>query len=253
MNLHKKGFTLVELAIVIVIIGLLVGGVLTGRELIKQAQIRNNIKRINEITTAAATFLGKYNCIPGDCNKGTSYGLLRNGDGDGKIMLGAYGSNYFWLHLVTARMLNVVSTDGLPFSNTNADMYARFKNDVGAAANNTSTVRSGHMYASYGDIYTNNDPSFPFYSSQVATKTNGNTITITSYSLGGFQANACFTPDETRIMDEKIDDGNALTGKFYGTNARNQMAGNYETCQTAGVYDSDDAKFKCRVIFELGL
>jgi len=65
----KSGFTLVELAIVIVVIGLLVGGVLVGQELIKQAQIRNVISQIREYNTAANTFRAKYNSLPGDFDK----------------------------------------------------------------------------------------------------------------------------------------------------------------------------------------
>jgi prepilin-type N-terminal cleavage/methylation domain-containing protein len=63
----SAGFTLVELAAVIVIIGFLVAGVLQGQELIKQAEIRTVIKDFQSFKSAYFSFKDKYNCLPGDC------------------------------------------------------------------------------------------------------------------------------------------------------------------------------------------
>jgi|CXWL01.1.fsa_nt_gi prepilin-type N-terminal cleavage/methylation domain-containing protein len=62
----KAGFTLVELSIVLVIIGLLVGGVLVGRDLIRAAEIRSQISQFERMNAAANTFRVKYNYLPGD-------------------------------------------------------------------------------------------------------------------------------------------------------------------------------------------
>jgi len=87
----QKGFTLVELAIVLVIIGLIVSGVLVGQDLIKAAELRATIKQHQDFQVAVNTFLGKYQGIPGDIN-GAKYGLdggcagtANHGDGDGLI------------------------------------------------------------------------------------------------------------------------------------------------------------------------
>ena len=52
MRLKQQGFTLVEIAIVLVIIGLLLGGILKGQEMIVQARIKNVINDFNGITAA---------------------------------------------------------------------------------------------------------------------------------------------------------------------------------------------------------
>ena len=62
----QSGFTLVELAIVLVIIGLLLGGVLKGFQLIEQARVKQVVKNLDMIQAAALTYLDKYDAIPGD-------------------------------------------------------------------------------------------------------------------------------------------------------------------------------------------
>lgn len=68
-----KGFTLVELAIVLVIIGLLVGGVLAGQELSKVAKYNRQIGDWEEVKRAMNTYRAKYNRYPGDDNKATTW------------------------------------------------------------------------------------------------------------------------------------------------------------------------------------
>ena len=91
--MNKRGFTLIELSIVLVIIGLIVGGVLVGQDLIRAAEVRATIAQIEKYNTAVNTFRGKYNALPGDLNaatatafgfqaRGTAPGM---GDGNGLI------------------------------------------------------------------------------------------------------------------------------------------------------------------------
>ena len=88
-----KAFTLIELSIVLVLIGLLVGSVLVGRDLISASQVRAQISQIQEMRTAMNAFRVKYNCIPGDCPNATDFfgsidssgHYIINGNGDGFI------------------------------------------------------------------------------------------------------------------------------------------------------------------------
>lgn len=63
---QQAGFTLVELSIVLVIIGLIVGGVLAGGDMIKAAEIRATVSQTEKYNTAANTFKDKYRFLPGD-------------------------------------------------------------------------------------------------------------------------------------------------------------------------------------------
>jgi prepilin-type N-terminal cleavage/methylation domain-containing protein len=62
----QKGFTLVEIAIVLVIIGLLLGGILKGQEMITQAKIKNVMADFSGISAAYHGYQDRYRAIPGD-------------------------------------------------------------------------------------------------------------------------------------------------------------------------------------------
>lgn len=66
MKAHQGGFTLVEIAIVLIIIGLLIGGALKGQELITQARIRNVANDFSNITVAIYGYQDRYKKLPGD-------------------------------------------------------------------------------------------------------------------------------------------------------------------------------------------
>ena len=113
----EAGFTLVEIAIVLVIIGLLLGGILKGQEMITQAKIKNVINDFNGITVAITSYQDRYRALPGDDKNAAARWTTQNpasGDGNG-VIAGLYNandtggtggapaaaaeSNLFWQHL----------------------------------------------------------------------------------------------------------------------------------------------------------
>ncbi|MCK4834636.1 MAG: prepilin-type N-terminal cleavage/methylation domain-containing protein [Gammaproteobacteria bacterium] len=85
--LNQKGFTLIEIAIVLVIIGLLLGGVLKGQELINTARVRALNNTVDGITAAWFSFQDRYRAFPGDYTQASVNlpGLPTNGDGNGLV------------------------------------------------------------------------------------------------------------------------------------------------------------------------
>ena len=80
------GFTLVEIAIVLVIIGLLLGGILKGQEMITQARIKNVINDFNGITAAINSYQDRYRALPGDdINAASRWAGSFGGNGDGQF------------------------------------------------------------------------------------------------------------------------------------------------------------------------
>ena len=105
MRKQQSGFTLIEIAIVLVIIGLLLGGVLKGQELITAARVRNLISSQDGVKAAYFGFLDRYRALPGDYTQSQANipgcGSCQQGNGNGQIEAGAESISS-WEHLSKA-------------------------------------------------------------------------------------------------------------------------------------------------------
>ena len=129
----NRGFTLIEIAIVLVIIGLLLGGVLRGTQLIENSKVKKTINEINGITAAYHAYWDRYQRQPGDdgplatiqARGGEWSSVPRAGNNNGSIPVTAAqtftGGNEnwaFWQHLRAAGFISGDST-----ANTAATVY----------------------------------------------------------------------------------------------------------------------------------
>jgi prepilin-type N-terminal cleavage/methylation domain-containing protein len=204
----RSGFTLVELAIVLVIIGLLVGGVLVGQDLIKAAAIRSTVSDLEKYNAAANTFRGKYNGLPGDLlsarassfSLATRTGSAGRGDGNGLIQAGAastvnnvlgHENTLFWNDLVTANLTSFggTGTDAAAASITTAAGFASF------------TPASRLRDSTYVHVVVYNGLN-QFYVAQL-TATDGSGVITSGDGL---------TTQEADSIDEKADDGVPISG-----------------------------------------
>jgi prepilin-type N-terminal cleavage/methylation domain-containing protein len=114
MRKQQSGFTLIEIAIVLVIIGLLLGGVLKGQELITGARVRNLIQQQDGVKAAYFGFLDRYRALPGDyaSAKANISNVSADGNANGQIELSNTATTVVkeavlsWEHLSKAGFIN---------------------------------------------------------------------------------------------------------------------------------------------------
>lgn len=103
----QRGFTLIEIAIVLVIIGLLLGGILKGQEMINSAKVRNLADTANSVKAAFFAFQDRYRAVPGDYINAVNNipGVAGNGLGNGQVNTNGE-RGLFWNHLGAAGFLS---------------------------------------------------------------------------------------------------------------------------------------------------
>lgn len=98
----KKGFTLVELSIAIVIVGLLIGGLLVGQSLVESARINKILSGNSQLKIMINQFYSKIKCLPGDCPSskiGTGLNHSSNSGYGNGLIEGTYEQQYVLLQL----------------------------------------------------------------------------------------------------------------------------------------------------------
>ncbi len=240
---NNSGFTLIELSIVLVIIGLIVGGVLVGRDLIKAAEIRATISQLEKYNTATNTFRNKYNYLPGDIlsSQASAFGLynvtgananaLAYGNGDGILQPendGGYTEGYsgefamFFLHLSQAGLV-----DGM-YGAGGADTHLNGATTTGGSYNGgigypqaTATATTTTMIAELLPPAKMGKGNFFMALSDYST----NYFALVGMSnISGAGSSAIvsvnnITPLEAYNIDKKIDDGYPATGRVFAFNA----------------------------------
>lgn len=206
-----SGFTLVELSVVLVIIGLIIAGIFVGTSLIDSATLRSQVKQFEELDAAALTFKIKYDCFPGDCANVTSFltspggNSLLNGDGNGFIenpagQLQPYSAAGESIYFMTALNVSELYPSAPIFKCTSQAPI------VG------STILAAKIGGG-GIIATTLNKQKGYYwgiNSYNAVSCGPNLGNLAYY--GGAGGPGVITPTQAYNFDIKIDDGQATTG-----------------------------------------
>ncbi len=187
----QKGFTLIELSIVLVVIGLIVAGITSGASLIKQATLRSVIAEVRNYQLAVNTFVLTYNALPGDfITTSTALSAATTGDGSGLVDGNEFQTAFQMLGLASLINSNYASAS-YPKSKYSGAEYL--------ITNNNSTTAATSIYGKIDNSITLR---------AISTATAGN-------STGGI------TPGDAQNIDAKIDDGIAYKGGVYASKSLN--------------------------------
>ena len=213
---NKSAFTLIELSIVLVIIGLIIGGVLVGQDLINAATIRAQISQIEKYQTAVHTFELKYGYLPGDIPDpaASAFGFAQRatygggGDGNGVIGTSAVGSGAYALEAENLLFWEDLSKANLiegSFSTANKNTILCFG---GSLAINASLYFPKSKLGSNGYVYV---------WSGGWTASDGNNYFGVTGVVGCFNSNyvlsvPSITVGQAYSIDTKIDDGLPQSG-----------------------------------------
>ncbi|MCP4393311.1 MAG: prepilin-type N-terminal cleavage/methylation domain-containing protein [Alphaproteobacteria bacterium] len=128
-NSHRQGFTLIEMSIVLVIVGLIIGVMLQGQEMIQTARVKATVTQWEKSKVSVTAFKQKFNALPGDYNMARKKidSELVDGDGDGRIS-SADDSEYLnvWEHLSRAQMISDVEK----YKDSNGTTRSRYAGEL---------------------------------------------------------------------------------------------------------------------------
>lgn len=270
---HKSAFSLVELSIVLVILGLLVGGVLSGRSLIRAAELRGVMTEFQQWQTAINSFKAKYNALPGDMRNATQFwgqadsgtggqcsapataiGTGKqtcNGNGDGEVTFGwmnSYEGMRFWQHLANAGLIEGIYAGIIGLADCPTG-----RNECQVAGVNVPASKTG---GAWGFCSLNYNMGWQWdwgFGPHISIGRSYNSLCLGGEKNGNYNGGepdgSFLTPEEAWSIDQKFDDGKAGVGMIRAT----RRGGCTDATSASGWQDAGykltDKAIKCALLF----
>lgn len=231
---NRKGFTLVELSITLVIIGMILAAITAGSHLMQGARINKIITEFAGYKEAVENFKLKYYSFPGDMPNATNFWAdTSNGDGNEQITGNTTERLTAWQHLTLA---NMIAGD---YSGADAGT-PDFAIDTNVPG---SIVDEAYYILGYMQVYTS------------AAGRKGNALQLVTTEDNTDPSGASVTPKDARIIDKKLDEtANAADGEVFVLRADNNKAtddscvdDNYTSASSAD-YVMTDTTISCRIL-----
>lgn len=251
-----SGFTLVELSIVIIIIGLLAGGIVAGQNLIKASDNRSVYTKASEYISAINQFSERYQGLPGDLYNATSIWGAQNvtpatcrtttssskltcdGDGDGHI--GDDAATYYENFRAWQQLQNAGFVEGAYSGVTNG---AANTNIALIDTNVPAGVLSGTGYSLF---YLNSGASNVYSNT-------GHAIYFGLEATNSITSGGAIPPRDAWSIDKKVDDGEPGLGKvIVNDTAVLSNCATTNAAATANYNISSTADRACNLIFLIG-
>lgn len=238
----QSGYTLVEISIVLVVIGLLVGGILAGHSLIRQSALQSVVSEASQYKSAIIRFKDKYHDYPGDMSDAQDYWGASTNNGNGN-------------HIIEAASAASTSGEAFEFWNQlslSGEIAGHFTGKSGPAAvmDTVPKVNAPASHVSNAGWGVTNLTNYAGDNNSYAFNY-GNVITFGSASTGNPTIAGAMKPDEAWNIDTKIDDGKPASGSIIAVEAAGFLAAASTKCTTSnanndytGVYNSSGGSQK---------
>lgn len=235
--MKKSGFTLVELSIVLVIMGLIIASIAGGSALLRSAELKGVISEVEDYKVNIDAFRENYHALPGDLKNATSFWSgTANGNGDAQIGTGADDDDteayYAWKHLTLAKMI--------PGNYSGSGTAAVVGTNVPDSKFEVGSGMSVRWFSS------------PFsYTDSIGRSFSANYLVFgKNHATHNYLSASVLKPDDAFEIDKKIDDGRPNYGKVLGGNGTDGT-----TCTSGAsasmVYDMSSSAVSCILTFFL--
>lgn len=237
----KSAFSLIELAIVLIIIGLLIAGITGGAALIKSAELRAIVTESRSNSVAVSAFYSLYDSLPGDSSTYTAATEVGNGDnkiefcvassGCDAVDAESEGGGIAWDHLITAGIVNIPGFT--------------------AVASDTAQVVSGSTPSLLPSKTKGAGWAFD-YNATYSPNTNVTIMTTASSTDANLEAstsNAILLASDAFAVDTKNDDGKPNTGTVKATGGTTNCKS--DATATTATYQVTTSTKDCALMFDL--